>query len=174
MITVVCALIFDDVTGEVLMTLRRPDAKRPHLWELPGGKVDDGDASNLGAWPGELGEAVIQLKATETPDKTLMAALQREIREELGVRVHVGPLVAGTSFRWKEPVSLSLFHCLIAPNEGKPKPLAASDLKYVVMEEAIDYLPMVPSTYLFYKLIVSYIRGHVELMKHAHTLVRGY
>lgn len=52
--------------GRVLLTRRRADQTHPLEWELPGGKV-------------ELGEAPI-------------AALARELREEIGCEVAIGPV----------------------------------------------------------------------------------
>ena len=62
---VVAGLIVDDA-GRVLWTKRRADQAMPLQWELPGGKVEPGEAP--------------------------VAALARELREELGVVVEVGPI----------------------------------------------------------------------------------
>lgn len=60
---VVAALLVDDA-GRVLLTQRRADQALPLQWELPGGKVEPGEAPT--------------------------AALVRELREELGVTAEVG------------------------------------------------------------------------------------
>ncbi len=52
---------------QILLTRRAPDQPEPGYWEFPGGKVEPG----------------------ETPTE----ALRREIREELGVEVELGPVV---------------------------------------------------------------------------------
>lgn len=54
--------------GRVLAALRPPDAARGDLWELPGGKVEAGEDDR--------------------------AALARELDEELGLTVEVGPHLA--------------------------------------------------------------------------------
>ena len=59
-ITVAVGILIDDA-GRVLVTRRAPDAHQGGLWEFPGGKVEE--------------------------NETLLEALARELREELGVLV---------------------------------------------------------------------------------------
>src|SRR6266851_356893 len=65
-VLVVAALI--ERGGEVLVARRKEEGERAGLWEFPGGKVEAGEGER--------------------------AALARELREELGVRVQVGELYA--------------------------------------------------------------------------------
>lgn len=58
--------------GRYLLARRLPGGSQGGKWEFPGGKAEPG----------------------ESPE----AALVREIREELGVDCHVGPLLAQTDF----------------------------------------------------------------------------
>lgn len=67
-LVVVAAVIRDG--DRVLACRRAPGRDAAGRWEFPGGKVEDG----------------------ESPE----AALVREIAEELGVRIHVGPLLDRT------------------------------------------------------------------------------
>ena len=60
LVTVAVGILIDDA-GRVLVTRRTPDAHQGGLWEFPGGKVE--------------------------ADETLLEALTRELREELGVSV---------------------------------------------------------------------------------------
>jgi 8-oxo-dGTP diphosphatase len=61
---VVAGLVAD--RGQVLVTQRRADQAHPLAWEFPGGKIEPG----------------------ESPE----AALRRELGEELGAEVEVGPI----------------------------------------------------------------------------------
>src|SRR6059058_4726401 len=72
---VVAALCRDD-RRRVLLTRRRPDQPMPNQWELPGGKVEPGEAPT--------------------------AALEREIREELGVGCTVGRIDDVVFFAYPE------------------------------------------------------------------------
>ena len=60
LVTVAVGILIDDA-GRVLVTHRAPDAHQGGLWEFPGGKVE--------------------------AEETLLEALTRELREELGVSV---------------------------------------------------------------------------------------
>ena len=60
LVTVAVGILIDDA-GRVLVTRRAPDAHQGGLWEFPGGKAE--------------------------ADETLLDALTRELREELGVLV---------------------------------------------------------------------------------------
>ena len=60
LVTVAVGILIDDA-GRVLVTRRAPEAHQGGLWEFPGGKVEDSE--------------------------NILAALARELREELGVLV---------------------------------------------------------------------------------------
>jgi A/G-specific adenine glycosylase len=96
--------------GRILIQKRPPTGLMPHLWEFPGGKVQDG----------------------EGPD----AALIREFLEELELRVHRLDRLATlrhsyTSFR----VTLHAFFCEPVAKGQKPVPHAAVDIRWVTPEE---------------------------------------
>jgi 8-oxo-dGTP diphosphatase len=74
-VRVVAALI--ESAGKLLVCRRRRDSRFGALkWEFPGGKAEPG----------------------ETPEQ----ALERELREELGVETHIGPEVYRTRHRYAE------------------------------------------------------------------------
>lgn len=107
-IEVVCGVIVDR-EGHCL-ACRRPEGKHlGGLWEFPGGKVDAG----------------------EMPD----AALERELGEELGIKVEVGERLR--EVRWdygSVVVRLMPFLCKIM--SGKPQPFEHSEVRWTTLAEA--------------------------------------
>jgi 8-oxo-dGTP diphosphatase len=93
---VVAAVIERD--GRVLVAQRPPDKHYPLQWEFPGGKVEPG----------------------ESPQ----AALAREIREELGVEIQIGDLVARFRHDYGDghDYDLAFYRCRILVGEPRPVP----------------------------------------------------
>lgn len=113
---VVAGLIVAD-DRRVLITQRRADQAMPLQWELPGGKVEPGEAP--------------------------VAALARELDEELGVTVAVGPIwdVLFHAYPAFDLVML-VYACRIVA--GEPRPVEVADLAWVATTElpgAWDILP---------------------------------
>jgi 8-oxo-dGTP diphosphatase len=108
-IEVVAAVIERD--GRILITRRRPALHLGGLWEFPGGK--------------------------QNPGETPAAALEREIREELGAAVTVGPLLERVDWTYPEKqVRLSFFRCSI---DGEPRALEGQELAWVRPGELDGY-----------------------------------
>ncbi len=80
-VLVAAAVLIED--GRVLLSQRRSGTHLAGKWEFPGGKVE----------------------AEEDP----RAALQRELREELGIEATVGEIVDVTFYRYAEKTVLLLF-----------------------------------------------------------------
>ncbi|RIQ20165.1 (deoxy)nucleoside triphosphate pyrophosphohydrolase [Jiangella rhizosphaerae] len=118
---VVAAAIVDDLTLPTrLLAARRSEP--PELaggWEFPGGKVEPG----------------------EQP----LDALHRELREELGIAVEVGPEVIGPyDGRWALGPGLSMRLWLAVVTDGVPAPLEDHDeLRWLGPGEwaAVPWLP---------------------------------
>jgi 8-oxo-dGTP pyrophosphatase MutT (NUDIX family) len=171
-VVVVCALIFNE-HGEVLMTKRKLNKLRPGMWEMPGGKVEPTDIEGT---RGAQGHALARLHAGQPVSRLDMpeahashfAALRREMCEELGVDVHIGSLVSVASFRWQQPCTIFLYHCLVY--EGTPAPLDADELRYVDMDYALDHLPMCPAQYEFYADVVPHIARHRQRLADLKTV----
>jgi 8-oxo-dGTP diphosphatase len=92
MLTVVAALIEAD--GKLLVCQRRRGGAFEFMWEFPGGKRKAGE--------------------------TLEAALERELREELGVEVRIGQEVYRTRHQYaemSEPIELIFFAADTNPAE---------------------------------------------------------
>jgi 8-oxo-dGTP diphosphatase len=114
---VVAGLVIAD-DRRVLITQRRADQALPLQWELPGGKVEPGEAP--------------------------VAALVRELREELGAAVIVGRIwdVLFHAYPSFDLVML-VYACRLAPG-AVPRPVEVADLAWVATGElpgAWDILP---------------------------------
>jgi 8-oxo-dGTP diphosphatase len=111
---VVAGLILGD--GRVLITQRRADQALPLQWEFPGGKVEPGEAP--------------------------VAALVRELREEIGVEVAVGRIwdVLFHAYPAFDLVML-VYACRIV--DGEPRAVEVADLRWVAPPElpSWDILP---------------------------------
>ncbi|BBM70246.1 A/G-specific adenine glycosylase [Rhodothermus marinus] len=108
---VALGLLFNE-EGAVLIQRRPEDGLLGGLWEFPGGKRE--------------------------PGESLEAACARELHEELGVRVAVGPCLATvrhayTHFR----VTLYAFPCTLL--EGMPRSRAGLPLRWVPLNELDHY-----------------------------------
>jgi 8-oxo-dGTP diphosphatase len=98
--------------GRLLITQRLADDTLGGYWEFPGGKVD--------------------------PGEELRAALARELREELGVEAHIGAEVHRIAHAYPDrDVRLYFFDVRIV--SGEPQKLEVADLRWVTLDELMDY-----------------------------------
>jgi len=105
-IIVAAALIARE--GRILVTQRKEGDDRSLLWEFPGGKVEEG----------------------EEPRQ----AVERELREELGIEGEVGSIFDATFYFYPEhPILLLVYHCQI--KGGIPRPLGCRDLRWANLNE---------------------------------------
>lgn len=110
MLLVVAGLIRRD--GKLLITLRGGQSSFSGHWEFPGGKVEFG----------------------ESPQQ----ALTRELREELGIHVSVGPIYeAATHYEQGKGLVILFYPCTIL--SGRPNPLAAEDMRWVEPQRLHEY-----------------------------------
>lgn len=101
-IDVAAGLVFR--AGELLITQRYAGAHLGGLWEFPGGKRE--------------------------PDETFEECLARELREELGIEIRVGPLVEHVEHSYPDKkVRIKFFQC--AWIQGEPQPLGCAALAWV-------------------------------------------
>jgi 8-oxo-dGTP diphosphatase len=109
-IVVVGGALFD--AGRLLAARRSAPAELAGRWELPGGKVEPGEAPE--------------------------AALVRELREELGVAAEP---VARLQGQWplKAPYVLQVWTARLLPGSGAPEPLQDHDaLRWLTPDELWD------------------------------------
>jgi 8-oxo-dGTP diphosphatase len=91
--------------GDAILVTRRPDRPgRPGQWEFPGGKVEAGE-----------GDA---------------EALAREIREELGCAVEVGPLLLRHLHRYPDLVVDLAFHACALAEGAEPEAIGVAELAW--------------------------------------------
>jgi mutator protein MutT len=98
--------------GNILISRRKQDAHLGDLWELPGGKVHEG----------------------ESPEQ----AVVREIREELGIGVRVEILYARVGHEYPDRhVELLAYLCVW--EEGEPTPLQCAAFEWVPCSDLNHY-----------------------------------
>jgi (d)CTP diphosphatase len=112
----------------VLMQHRNSQGLRPSMWELAGGKVEDGE--------------------------THAAALGREWDEELGVDVEVGEYIASCMFDLEITLAIHLYEVRVIAPEPVP---TGSAVKWVHPGHAEKYMPCTPAFYMHYPYIVRWM-----------------
>jgi len=109
-IDVAAGLVFQQ--GKLLITQRRPDDHLGGFWEFPGGKVE--------------------------PGETFEHCLVRELREELGIEVSLGPEIEEITHTYPEKtVRLRFFLCRLIMGEARP--IHCHALEWVSLEELDRY-----------------------------------
>lgn len=107
----VVAALCRDESGRILLTQRRADQPMGLLWEFPGGKVEPGEAP--------------------------VAALEREIQEELGCDVRVGRIDDVVFHAYAEfDLYMLVYACTLA---GAPRAVEVADVRWVPPPELGGY-----------------------------------
>lgn len=109
-IEVSAALIFKG--GKLLITQRHTGSHLGGLWEFPGGKREAGESFE--------------------------DCLVREIREELGMEIHVGALFEDIAHDYPEK-SVRLKFFLGRPVSGEPQTLGCAAFKWIAKHELSSY-----------------------------------
>ena len=98
--------------GQILITQRFDHVHLPGLWEFPGGKVEAGES--------------------------LQAALEREIMEELGVKIRVHDEFFTVEHDYPtKSVRLHFFNCSII--EGEPQLIEVADMRWVHPQDLVQF-----------------------------------
>jgi 8-oxo-dGTP diphosphatase len=132
MLRVVSGALIRD--GYVLMGFRKASGYRPNLWELPGGKVDDG----------------------ETP----LHALAREWHEECGCVVRPGEFISMAMLHLDIAFVIELYEVKLGALSVDPRPLDHQELRWVNPLYAVMHMPCSPAFYLHYPLLRQYIEAN--------------
>jgi len=112
-IRVVAAQIERD--GEYLITQRKPSSSLPLLWEFPGGRVEDSDASDA-------------------------AALERELHEGMGIEVEVGESSVAVSHEYEAyTIDFRVYRCRILTPDSAIQRTGIHDFRWVKPTELDDY-----------------------------------
>ena len=109
-IEVAAGLVFRE--GKLLITRRPANAHLGGLWEFPGGKRE--------------------------PDETFAGCLTRELREELGIEVDIGPVMESITHAYTDKtVRIEFFECRWRQHE--PQALGCPEFKWVTAEELANH-----------------------------------
>jgi 8-oxo-dGTP diphosphatase len=108
---VAVGVIFDP-QGRVLITRRAPQAHQGDLWEFPGGKVEAGES--------------------------LVAALTRELREELGIAIGRTSALLEVHYDYGDKSVLLDVH-VVWDYSGEARPLEAQPMAWVSPRELTLY-----------------------------------
>ena len=111
MTTVVAGVIERD--GLILIAQRKRTGQHPLKWEFPGGKVE--------------------------PEEIPENALVRELVEELGIRVTVGPEIGRYEFQYEGRWPVMLMFYRVTKFSGEPKNLDFEQILWVPRERLLDY-----------------------------------
>ena len=98
--------------GRLLITQRLADDTLGGYWEFPGGKVD--------------------------PGEELRAALARELREELGIEAEIGAEIHSIVHAYPDR-DVRLYFYEVRILSGEPQKLEVADLRWVTLDELMDY-----------------------------------
>ncbi|AGC67049.1 hypothetical protein Cst_c00160 [Thermoclostridium stercorarium subsp. stercorarium DSM 8532] len=98
--------------GKILICKRGAGGNCGHLWEFPGGKQEDGE--------------------------TLTECLERELNEELGVKIRVKGVFDTVVYRYPDrEIFFTFFNAEI--EEGIPCPTVHEEIKWVTPKELTEY-----------------------------------
>jgi len=135
MLRVVSGVLIRD--GYALMGLRKKSAYRPDLWELPGGKIDDG----------------------ESPQQ----ALAREWREECDCIVHVGDFISMAMLHLDISFVIELYAIELGALSKSPRALDHQELRWVNPLYAVQHMPCSPAFFMHYPQLVQYVEANRPL-----------
>jgi 8-oxo-dGTP diphosphatase len=111
LIKVVAAVI--ERNGQILVGQRRKSDSHGLKWEFPGGKVERGEAP--------------------------VAALARELEEELGIQAHIGREIVRYAHEYPKRATILLMFYSVTEFSGEPQSLAFERIVWEHPEKLPDY-----------------------------------
>jgi 8-oxo-dGTP diphosphatase len=100
--------------GRYLITQRPPRSSLPLLWEFPGGRVESGESD--------------------------AQALQRELREEMGIEVEIAEEAMHTHHEYPTyEIDFRVFRCTLRSPESEIRHLGVHDHRWVTLDEMPRY-----------------------------------
>ena len=117
--------------GLFLITQRKADDRFALLWEFPGGK--------------------------RKPDETFETCLRRELQEELGIDVLVGPKLTTVIHHYEQrTLHLHVYFCRLVT--GEPQPLECEAVRWVTLEAMLAH-PFPPANRRILEALVEQVQG---------------
>ncbi len=108
----IAVAVVSDADGRLLIQRRPEDAMLGGLWEFPGGKQEAGE--------------------------TLPETCRREVREEVGVDVEVGPEIARVAHAYSHfRITMHAFRCTLT--SGEPTSTSGEPVRWIRVDELDDY-----------------------------------
>jgi A/G-specific adenine glycosylase len=133
--------------GRLLIAQRPLDGLLGGLWEFPGGKQEG--------------------------DETLQQCLERELLEELDIRVRVGQQIAVVKHAYTHfRVTVYAFECECLSAED-PKALGVRDWRWITMRELDDYAFPVVDRKIIDVLLEPWEQASFDLDAHAENATRS-
>jgi mutator protein MutT len=112
-VTVGVALLWNQTGDRLLISQRSPGSDFAGYWEFPGGKV--------------------------LPGESIADCIRREVEEELGVVVSVGPLLLNVTHAYDhKTVTLAVHHCQV-PGGAIPEPRQCQAVCWVAVADLASY-----------------------------------
>lgn len=109
--------VIQNSAGQFLVAKRPPGKPLSGLWEFPGGKFNEGE--------------------------TVLQALARELKEELGISVLSATFDFTTDYNYQQKL-IKLYICRVESYQGEPRGIEGQLLRWVNLDE-LKELPVPPA-----------------------------
>ena len=104
--------VISDAEGKILIDRRKPKGEMGGLWEFPGGKIE--------------------------PGETIEECIEREIKEELAIKIAVGDRLTTITHDYKN-FTVTLYVHLCKHLSGDPQPIECDEIHWVEISRMNQY-----------------------------------